>query len=127
MSTQLHEQRSKRTNEEMNFVLYDGDCNMCKASVEFLRKRDKYHRIQFMPLDSVNARKELKNVGVPFMQKNTVYFIHQQKAYIKSTAVLKALSLLHFPYSTLSYLQVFPLFIRDGVYNFIAKNRHKFY
>ena len=117
---------SKRTNEEMNFVLYDGDCNMCKASVEFLRKRDKFHRIQFMPLDSVNARKELKNVGISFMQKNTVYFIHQQTAYIKSTAVLKALSVLPFPYSTLSYLQVFPLFIRDGVYNFIAKNRYRF-
>ncbi len=115
------------TNEQTNIILYDDACNMCKASVEFLRKRDKHQRLQFLALDSVNARKELKNVGVPFMQKNTVYFIHQQKAYIKSTAVLKALSLLPFPYFTLSYLQVFPLFIRDAVYNFIAKNRHKLF
>lgn len=127
MSAQSYEQMSKGTNEQISFVLYDDACNMCKASVDFLRKRDKFHRIQFLPLDSVDARKELKNVGVSFMQKNTVYFIHQQNAYIKSTAVLKALSILPFPYSTLSYLQVFPLFIRDGVYNIIAKNRHKFY
>ncbi len=118
---------STRTNEQTNLILYDDACNMCKASVQFLRNKDKHLRLQFMPLDSVDARKELKNIGISFMQKNTVYFIHQQKAYIKSTAVLKALSVLPFPYSTLSYLQVFPLFIRDGVYNIIAKNRHKFY
>lgn len=118
---------SKGANEQTNFILYDDACNMCKASVEFLRNRDKNQRLQFLPLDSVDARKELKNVGVSFMQKNTVYFIHQQNAYIKSTAVLKALSVLPFPYSILSYLQIFPLFIRDGVYNFIAKNRHKLY
>lgn len=118
---------SKRANEHTNIILYDDACNMCKASVGFLRKRDKHQRLQFLALESVDARKELKNVGVPFMQKNTVYFIHQQKAYIKSTAVLKALSVLPFPYSTLRYLQIFPLFIRDGVYNIIAKNRHKFY
>jgi predicted DCC family thiol-disulfide oxidoreductase YuxK len=113
-------------NEQRNYVLYDGACNMCKASVEFLRKRDKHHRLQFSLLDSAEARKELKNAGITFMQKNTVYFIHQNKAYTKSTAVLNALSLLPFPYSILSYLKIVPSFIRDAVYNWIAKNRYRF-
>ncbi len=116
---------SNRTNEQMNFVLYDNACNMCKASVQFLKKRDKKNRIQFMPLESIEARQELKKVGVMFMQKNTVYFIYQHKAFTKSTAVLKALSVLPFPYSALSMFLVVPRFIRDAVYNFIAKNRHR--
>ncbi len=99
---------------------------MCKASVRFLEKRDKKHHLQFVALDSVEARQELKKVGVSFMQKNTVYFIYQQKAYTKSTAVLKALSVLPFPYSALSIFLIVPRFIRDSVYNFIAKNRYIF-
>ncbi len=99
---------------------------MCKASVKFLRKRDRKKRIDFIALDSLEARQVLKSAGVQFMQKNTVYFVHENNAFIKSTAVLKALSLLPFPYSWLSYLRVFPLFIRDGVYNWVAKNRYRF-
>jgi len=124
MSTQSHESRSY--GKHTNIILYDDACNMCKASVEFLRKRDKHQRLQFLALNSVDARKELKNVGVPFMQKNTVYFIHKNEAYIKSTAVLKALSLLPLPYSILSIFTIVPRFIRDAVYNWIAKNRYRF-
>lgn len=107
-------------------ILFDHNCKMCKASVRFLERRDKLQRLQFMALDSVEARQELKKVGVSFMQKNTVYFIYEQKAYTKSTAVLKALSLLPFPYSALSIFLIVPRFLRDAVYNLIAKNRHRF-
>lgn len=114
------------TPEHLNFILYDDTCKMCKASVRFLKERDKKQRLEFLALDSLDARKELKKVGILFMQKNTVYFIHEGKAYIKSTAVLKALSLLGFPYSMLSVFILVPTFIRDGVYQLIAKNRYRF-
>lgn len=107
-------------------VLFDGNCAFCKASVNFLHKHDTHQRLVFKPLDSVDARAELKKVGVSFIQKNTIYVIHQQKAYIKSTAVLKALSLLRFPVSLLSVFLIVPKFIRDAIYNFIAKHRHQF-
>jgi predicted DCC family thiol-disulfide oxidoreductase YuxK len=115
------------TNKKMgSFIIYDNNCNLCKASVEFLRKRDRKKRIDFISLDSLEARQVLKAAGVQFMQKNTVYFVHENKAYVKSTAVLRSLSLLPFPYSWLTHLRIFPLFIRDGVYNFIARNRYRF-
>lgn len=108
----------------MSTILYDDNCNFCKACISFLEKRDKRKRLSFYGLESNSARQELKKVGVNFIQKNTVYFIHQSKAYIKSTAVLKALSLLAFPYSMLSWFLIVPKFIRDAVYSFIAKNRY---
>ncbi len=106
-------------------IIYDNNCNLCKASVEFIRKRDRKNLIAFEALNSDTAKQILRSAGVQFMQKNTVYFVHENKAYIKSTAVLKSLSLLPFPYSALTYLRIFPIFIRDAVYNWIAKNRYK--
>ena len=107
-------------------IIYDHHCKLCKASVDFLSKKDRKKLISYVPLESSEARQVLKTAGVNFMMKNTVYLVHENKAYIKSTAVLKALSLLPFPYSILGYLRIFPLFIRDGVYNFIARNRYRF-
>lgn len=110
----------------VSIIIYDQNCNLCKASVEFLRKKDRKNLIDYVALDTVDARQVLKSAGVQFMQKNTVYFVHENNAYIKSTAVLKALSLLPSPYSVLSYLRIIPLFIRDGVYNWVARNRYRF-
>ena len=124
--------RRDRTNyehmnhEHTNIILYDDNCNLCKASVRFLTKHDTKHRLSFVPLNSTESRVALKNVGVNFVQKNTVYFIHQQKAYVKSSAVLKALSLLRFPVNILSVFIVVPRFIRDYFYGLVARNRTRF-
>ena len=111
--------------EHTNIILFDDNCNLCNASVRFLSKHDSKKRLSFVPLNSTESRAALKNVGVNFVQKNTVYFISNNTAYIKSTAVLKALSLLRFPVNVLSVFLVVPRFIRDYVYGIIAKNRYK--
>lgn len=109
-----------------NFVLYDSNCNFCKKSVNFLKRNDSKNKIDFYPLDSQIAHIELKNIGIRFIKKNTVYFIQDNKASIKSTAVLKAFAILRFPINLLSIFLIVPKFIRDAVYDLIAKNRHRF-
>jgi len=112
--------------EHTNIILYDDNCNLCKASVRFLTKYDAKHRLSFVPLNSTESRAALKNVGVDFVQKNTVYLISDNTAYVKSTAVLKALSMLSFPVNVLSIFIIVPQFIRDYFYSLVAKNRTKF-
>ncbi len=112
--------------EHTNIILYDDNCNLCKASVRFLSKHDSKLRLSYIPLNSVESRTALKNVGVDFVQKNTVYLISENTAYVKSTAVLKALSMLSFPVNLLSIFIVVPQFIRDYFYGLVAKNRTKF-
>ncbi len=111
----------------MNIILFDDNCNLCKASVKFLANHDKKNRLSYVPLNSQESRSVLKNVGVNFVQKNTVYFIYKNKAYIKSTAVLKAMSLLSFPANLLSIFIIVPRFIRDYFYGIIARNRKRFF
>lgn len=116
MSTRAHE----------HTILYDADCNLCKASVRFIQNHDSKKLISFVPLNSTESRALLKQVGVNFVQKNTVYFISKNKPYIKSTAVLKALTMLRFPVNLLGVFLVVPRFIRDYFYGLVAKNRTKF-
>lgn len=106
-------------------ILFDADCNLCKASVRFIQKHDTKKIISFVPLNTTESRAVLKKVGVNFVLKNTVYFIYKNKPYIKSTAVLKALSLLRFPVNLLGVFIVVPRFIRDYFYGLVAKNRYK--
>lgn len=108
-----------------SIILFDSNCNFCTKSINFLKRNDNKKRLSFYPINSQDAHIELKKTGIQFIQKNTVYLIHKQKAFTKSTAVLKALSILPFPYSVLSTFLIVPRFIRDAVYNLIAKNRHK--
>lgn len=115
---------STRVNEHI--ILYDADCNLCNASVRFLLKHDAKNLLTFVPLNSVESRSVLKKVGVDFIMKNTVYFIHHQRAYVKSTAILKALSVLRFPVNLLVIFLVVPRFIRDYFYEIVARNRYFF-
>ncbi len=124
MSTRANEHTSTRTYEHT--ILFDADCNLCKASVRFIQKHDSKKRISFVPLNTPESRAALKKVGVDFILKNTVYFIHQNKPYIKSTAVLKALSMLRFPVNLLGVFLIVPRFIRDYFYGLVAKNRTRF-
>lgn len=114
------------SHEHTRIILYDANCNLCKASVRFLTKHDAKHRLSYIALDSAESRAALKNVGVNFVQKNTVYLISDNTAYIKSTAVLKALSMLSFPVNVLSIFIIVPRFIRDYFYGLVARNRKRF-
>jgi predicted DCC family thiol-disulfide oxidoreductase YuxK len=106
-------------------IIYDGECNFCKASVRWLKERDKENRLSFLALQSQEARMLLKSYNEQFAQKNTVYLLSNNEVYTKSEAVLKALKILPRPYSFLSYLRIFPMSIRNWFYDIVAKNRHR--
>jgi predicted DCC family thiol-disulfide oxidoreductase YuxK len=107
-----------------SIVFYDGDCGFCNSSVQFVlnrRKRDVF----FLPLQSDLAVGIMKKHGVT-IEMNTMYFLHKGKLYDKSTAALKVNLLLRFPYPVFFYLGIIvPRFLRNWMYDQIAKRRHK--
>lgn len=110
-------------------ILFDGVCNLCNSSVLYVIKRDKKNIFLFSPLQS--------NVGKQIIQKfdiNTknvdsiiIYNPEKESIHYKSTAALKIASQLGFPTNLLSIFLIIPSFIRNWVYDFIAKNRYKWY
>ena len=104
-------------------VFYDGDCGFCNSSVQFILKKRKT-RIHFATLQSTFA-KELLIRQNTIVQMDTLYFLQDKKLYDRSNAALRICKSLKGGYPLMMTFWIIPRFIRDGVYNFIAKRRHK--
>jgi len=111
----------------MNIVLFDGICNLCNASVRFISKHDKYGKIQFASFQSEKAKELLKNAAFNNENLNSIVFIADQNIFLKSDAAIEIAKLLNgFP-RYLQYFRFIPRFIRDIVYDLIARNRYRLF
>lgn len=108
-------------------VFFDGDCMLCNSLVAFLVKK-RVDSLFFCNINSSSARAILANYSYAGLPQNTIYFLSDDKLYVKSTAALKVLSLVG-PISkiTMRCLLLVPAFIRDTVYMLVAKNRYRFF
>ena len=108
-------------------ILFDGVCNFCNSAVNFTIKRDKKAIIQYAPLQSEKGRLFLRQYNLPVEEMKSFVFIEEGKAYLRSTASLKVCRHLNGLWPLLYVFIIVPRFIRDGIYNFIAKNRYKWF
>jgi predicted DCC family thiol-disulfide oxidoreductase YuxK len=107
-------------------ILFDGVCNLCSGSVQFILKRDKEKRFLFASLQSAYGQKTLAQFNLPLDNFNSFILYQDGKIFSKSTGALKMFSLL----SGWGWVKIFwivPKFIRDAVYNLIANNRYKWF
>ena len=106
-------------------LLYDGVCVLCQKSVAWLMYKDHKGLIQFSSLQGETAKTHLSAQELQAM--SSLVLIYKQKHYQKSSAFLKLMQLLNWPYKGLYVLMLVPRFVRDVVYDVIAKNRYKWY
>ncbi|MBT6179582.1 MAG: thiol-disulfide oxidoreductase DCC family protein [Deltaproteobacteria bacterium] len=111
---------------EKPVILFDGVCNLCNSSVNFVIDRDPQGTIYFAPLQSEYARKLLEKHQIG-MELNTIVLLEDGKVYDRSTAALRIARLLNGPWPLLYASIVIPRFIRDGVYRWIARNRYRWF
>lgn len=104
-------------------VFYDGDCGFCNSSVQFILKKRRKD-IYFVALQS-DLGKKLLNAHKIEIKLDTIYFKHNGKIHARSSAALRICKSLRFPYLLGVAFLIIPRFIRDAVYNAIAKRRHK--
>lgn len=108
-------------------ILFDGVCNFCNSAVNFTIKRDKKAVIQFAPLQSEKGRMFLRQYNLPADDMRSFVFIEDGKTYLRSTAALKVCRYLNGLWPLCYIFILVPRFIRDAVYNFIAKHRYKWF
>ena len=108
-----------------NIVFFDGVCNLCSSLVQWLIKHDKKGVLLYAPLQGDTAKEIL--IDEKWHKIDSIVFYLDGKFYSKSSAVLKIFSVLGFPYSSAVILFVFPRFIRDFIYNWVAKNRYSWF
>ena len=106
-------------------VLFDGECNLCDASVQFILKRDRgYH--DFASLQGKTGQEFVKRHHLP-ATIDSVVVIERGVPYIKSDAALRIARHLQGGWKLLTILRIFPRSFRDCVYDVVAKNRHQWF
>ena len=109
-------------------ILFDGVCNLCNSSVMYVLKRDKKKLFMFAPLQSDIGKQIIKEFNIDTTKVDSIILYNPEKGiHYKSTAALKVASQLGFPTNMLSVFLIIPNFIRNWVYDFIAKNRYQWY
>lgn len=108
-------------------VFFDGVCVLCNASVQFILKRDKKHYFYFATLQSDVAKQFLLHVPENILKKDSIILSDKGKIYTESSAALKIGAHLNGLWKLSQVLWIVPLFIRNGVYRWIAKNRYKWF
>jgi predicted DCC family thiol-disulfide oxidoreductase YuxK len=108
-------------------LLFDGECNLCNQTVQFIIKRDKKAKIKFASLHCEYAKKIFKKKNINESYNESIVLIVDQKIYFKSDAALNICRYLSGFWPVLYGFKIFPKFMRDSVYNYIAKNRLKWF
>jgi len=110
-----------------SIILFDGVCNLCNSSVNFIIKHDKKERFLFASLQSDAANEILLQFTSKKIGLESIILIQNEKIYHKSTAALMIMSRLNKGYRFLEIFKIIPEFLRDTIYQFIAKNRYKWF
>ena len=108
-------------------ILFDGICNLCSGAVQFIIKRDPKKHFRFASLQSKFGEEVMKHFGLPVNQFNSFILLENGKIYTRSTAALKVAKKLKGAWSLAYGFIIIPYFIRDAVYNLIARNRYKWF
>jgi predicted DCC family thiol-disulfide oxidoreductase YuxK len=116
----------KKKNKNL-VLLFDGVCNLCNGLVQFVIKRDRAGQFRFGALQSTAGRKFLKKFKLPVSDLETLVLVKDGKALIKSTAGLTMLRELGGFWGLFYVFIIVPAFIRDGVYDLIARSRYSIF
>ncbi len=109
-------------------ILFDGVCNLCNNSVQFVIKRDVNDVFQFAALQSETGKKLLTERNIDTQEVDSIILIEPNIAYYtKSTAALEIGKHLKGLKAISSILLWLPESLRNIVYDFIARNRYKWY
>lgn len=111
-----------------NLILFDGVCNLCNNSVQFVIKHDKKNKFLFTAIQGETATAVLKEFRIDSSKIDSIILYEPAKSVsFKSTAALKIASKMGFPINLLAVFLIVPAFIRNWVYDYIARNRYQWY
>jgi predicted DCC family thiol-disulfide oxidoreductase YuxK len=110
-----------------SIILFDGVCNLCNGAVNFVINRDPGNVFKFTPLQEKQGVLLLKKHAIDAKMLDSIVLIENGNVYIKSSAALRIAKKMSNLWPLFFALLIIPRFMRDGVYDFIAKNRYKWF
>ncbi|MEO7266037.1 MAG: thiol-disulfide oxidoreductase DCC family protein [Ferruginibacter sp.] len=108
-------------------ILFDGVCNLCNHVVQFVIRHDKKSLFRFASLQGEQGQQLLMRYKLSSDDFNSFVLIQNNKAYTKSLAALLVAKQLNAPLKFLYGFIIVPPFIRNTVYNIIARKRYRWF
>jgi predicted DCC family thiol-disulfide oxidoreductase YuxK len=108
-------------------LLFDGVCTLCNGLVRFVIERDPGGRFQFAPLQSEAARRLLGKAPQPQPLADSFVLVEDGRLFTGSTAALRVVRGLRFPWPLAYALVAVPRPVRDWVYEVVARNRYRWF
>lgn len=108
-------------------ILFDGVCNFCNSSVNFIMKRDARGYFRFAPLQSPRGQELQERFGLETDRLETFVLVEGERAHLRSAAALRIARRLGGLYPLLYAFIIVPPFIRDFVYGWFARNRYRWF
>ena len=113
---------------EREVVLFDGVCNLCSRTVQFIIDRDPAARFRFAALQSESAARLLAaNGSQPPEEPQSILLLSAGGVLESSTAVLAIAGGLRRPWSWLRWLKLIPRPLRDALYRHVAQGRYRWF
>lgn len=112
---------------ENPILLFDGVCNLCSRSVQFVLERNSEENIQFASLQSDVGKQLLSEHQLSEKYIDSLVLIETSRAYVKSDAALRLTKHLSGLWKLLMVFLVIPKFIRNPIYDWIARNRYRWF
>jgi predicted DCC family thiol-disulfide oxidoreductase YuxK len=108
-------------------VLFDGVCNYCNGMVNFVIRQDKKKQFLFTPLQSEAGKRILQANNLTGQARDSFIIYDKGKIYQRSTAALKLYNKLPWYWKWTQAFWIVPKFLRDAIYDLIARNRYKWF
>lgn len=118
---------SQRSEEHNAIILFDGVCNFCNSSVNFIIKHDKKGYYKFAPIQSEIGKVLCEKLAIDLQRVDSIILIENDFYKIKSSAILRIAKKLNGGYPLLFGFIIIPRFFRDAIYDLIARNRYKWF
>lgn len=113
---------------DKKLILFDGVCNLCNASVQYIIKHDKNDMFRYTALQSEVGQEIIEEFKIDTDKTDSILLYSKDNGIsYKSTAALQIALKLGFPINLMGIFLIVPVFIRNWVYDYIAKNRYKWY
>ncbi len=113
--------------EIRNIVLFDGLCNLCSGSVQFIIKRDPQVKFHFASLQSDFGQHLLEKFKIDKTALHSIVLIRGDQSFQQSDAALEIAKQLSGAWPIFYAFKILPRFFRDGIYDLIARNRYRFF
>ncbi|WP_417351994.1 thiol-disulfide oxidoreductase DCC family protein [Flavobacterium alkalisoli] len=113
---------------DKKIILFDGVCNLCDSTVQFIIKRDKKDIFRFVALQSDLGEEIVNHIGIDKTKTDSIILYEPGTAYYyKAEAAIKIAAQLGGLFTLMNIFTILPKSVSNSVYDYIAKNRYKWY